>query len=154
MTPIKAEREHYRMFGDDRFGCTGRVHPTEYDWREQFHLLALKVLATAEIIRTIDAAKVLGLAAYADELERQLAEAQTALHASASLNADLDKQLAEAKTRIAMLQPYLDAASAAGIVFSVGKDGVKAEYDPTTAAVLHGLHLEDLEDRAARKETK
>jgi DNA polymerase II large subunit len=37
------------------------------------------------------------------ELERQLAEARSSLHASASLNADLDRQLAEAREDTARL---------------------------------------------------
>ena len=51
------------------------------------------------------------------ELERQLAEAKTALHASASLNADLDRQLAGAKEDTARLELLLSQFAPLSVSF-------------------------------------
>ncbi len=56
----------------DKFICTGRVHPSEYDWKEQYHDVAVMVETTGRIVSEMGVGKVLGLCTYIEELEKRL----------------------------------------------------------------------------------
>ena len=53
---------------DTNFSCIGLVHPSEYDWEEQF----LEVKDLTGIYIEMDKGKVMGLCKYIKELEHKL----------------------------------------------------------------------------------
>ena len=61
------------------FGVFGRVHPSEYDWKTQFHQIAKKAYKNADVFMTLDVGKVLGLAdAYEEILDENIKLRQAA----------------------------------------------------------------------------
>ena len=61
-----------KVWETDKFACSGRVSPTEYNWRDDFHHVARYAEKHVECILPMDVGKVLGLCAYIDELEGRL----------------------------------------------------------------------------------
>ena len=57
-----------KMQKDVNFSCTGLVHPSEYDWEEQF----LEVKNLTDMYIEMDKGKVMGLCKYIKELEYKL----------------------------------------------------------------------------------
>jgi len=56
------------------FSMIGLVHPSEYNWKEQ--MLDVKKIAhkTSQLMLMVDVGKVMGLAQYAQELEKKVEE--------------------------------------------------------------------------------
>ncbi len=55
---------------DTNFSCFGLVHPSEYNWEEQF----LSIKNSREMYISLDKGKVMGLCKYIKELEEKLGE--------------------------------------------------------------------------------